>query len=226
MAVSNRRIEIYIESLEAQLPPLLRKIEKKALEDGVPILKKPARDLLRVQIGQLRPARVLEVGTAVGFSALYMSHFIPSGGKLTTIEKVPERIAGAKRNFALAEEILEQRNVSITLLEGDAAKILKELVEQEEQYDLVFMDAAKGQYMHFLPDVLKLLAPSGTLISDNVLQDGMLIESRYAVTRRDRTIHLRMRKYLYALTHENGLDTVILPAGDGIALTRKKSENE
>lgn len=226
MAVSNRRIEIYIESLEAQLPPLLRKIEKKALEDGVPILKKPARDLLRVQIGQLRPARVLEVGTAVGFSALYMSHFIPSGGRLTTIEKVPERIAGAKRNFALAEEILEQRNVSITLLEGDAAKILKELVEQEEQYDLVFMDAAKGQYMHFLPDVLKLLAPSGTLISDNVLQDGMLIESRYAVTRRDRTIHLRMREYLYALTHENGLDTVILPAGDGIALTRKKSENE
>lgn len=226
MAVSNRRIEIYIESLEAQLPPLLRKIEKKALEDGVPILKKPARDLLRVQIGQLRPARVLEVGTAVGFSALYMSHFIPSGGRLTTIEKVPERIAGAKRNFALAEEILEQRKVSITLLEGDAAKILKELVEQEEQYDLVFMDAAKGQYMHFLPDVLKLLAPSGTLISDNVLQDGMLIESRYAVTRRDRTIHLRMREYLYALTHENGLDTVILPAGDGIALTRKKSENE
>lgn len=226
MAVSNRRIEIYIESLEAQLPPLLRKIEKKALEDGVPILKKPARDLLRIQIGQLRPARILEVGTAVGFSALYMSHFIPAGGKLTTIEKVPERIAGAKKNFALAEEILEQRNVSITLLEGDAAKILKELVEQKEQYDMVFMDAAKGQYMHFLPDVLKLLVPSGTLISDNVLQDGMLIESRYAVTRRDRTIHLRMREYLYALTHENGLDTVILPAGDGIALTRKKSENE
>lgn len=225
MAVSNRRIEIYIESLEAELPPLLRKIEKKALEDEVPILKKPARDLLRFQIGQLKPARILEVGAAVGFSALYMSHFIPSGGKLTTIEKVPERIAGAKRNFALAKEILEQRNVSITLLEGDAARILKELVEQKEQYDMVFMDAAKGQYMHFLPDILKLLGPSGTLISDNVLQDGMIIESRYAVTRRDRTIHLRMREYLYALTHENSLDTVILPVGDGVALTRKKSEN-
>lgn len=108
------------------------------------------------------------------------------------------------------------RENRITLLEGDATEILKEL---DGSYDMIFMDAAKGQYIHFLSEVLRLLAPGGILISDNVLQDGDIIESRFAVTRRNRTIHARMREYLYVLTHTAGLKTVILPVGDGVALT-------
>ena len=111
---------------------------------------------------------------------------------------------------------MEQR---ITLLEGDATDILKEL---EGPYDFIFMDAAKGQYMAFFEDVMRLLAPGGILISDNVLQDGDVIESRFAVTRRNRTIHSRMREYLYTLTHHDELTTTILPIGDGMAVSVRR----
>ena len=109
----------------------------------------------------------------------------------------------------------------ITLIEGDAMEVLKSL---DGPYDLIFMDAAKGQYPHYLPEVLRLLAPGGVLMSDNVLQDGNLIESRFAVERRDRTIHSRMREYLYTLKHHENLETSILPLGDGVALSVKKNE--
>lgn len=104
-------------------------------------------------------------------------------------------------------------------MEGDAAEILKGL---EGAYDFIFMDAAKGQYIHFLPDILRLLADGGMLVSDNVLQDGDVIESRFAVTRRNRTIHARMREYLYELKHHPRLETVILPVGDGVTLSIRK----
>ena len=120
----------------------------------------------------------------------------------------------AKENFARYD-----KDGRITLLEGDAAEVLKEL---DGHYDMIFMDAAKGQYIHFLPDVLRLLSPGGLLVSDNVLQDGNIIESRYAVTRRDRTIHSRMREYLYELKHNELLETVILPVGDGVTLSTKR----
>ena len=103
-------------------------------------------------------------------------------------------------------------------MEGDATEILKEL---DGTYDVIFMDAAKGQYINFLPDILRLLSPGGLLISDNVLQDGDIIESRFAVTRRNRTIHARMREYLYELKHHPELETVILPVGDGVTLSTK-----
>ena len=106
------------------------------------------------------------------------------------------------------------------MLEGDAADILKEL---EGTFDLIFMDAAKGQYIHFMPDILRLLASGGILVSDNVLQDGDIMESRFAVTRRNRTIHSRMREYLFELTHHELLETCILPVGDGITASVKKS---
>ena len=107
---------------------------------------------------------------------------------------------------------------SMTLLEGDATEILKTL---QEPYDMIFMDAAKGQYIHFLPDVMRLLKKGGILVSDNVLQDGDVMESRYAVTRRNRTIHSRMREYLYELKHNNQLVTDILPVGDGVTVSVK-----
>ena len=95
-------------------------------------------------------------------------------------------------------------------------------MEEDGAYDLIFMDAAKGQYINFLPDILRLLAPSGLLVSDNVLQEGELMESKYAVIRRNRTIHNRMREYLYQLTHCEELETTILPVADGVALSAKR----
>lgn len=132
---------------------------------------------------------------------------------ITTIENYGKRIPAAKANFLRAGK----ENV-IELLEGDASQVMKGLAGP---YDFVFMDAAKGQYIHFLPEVMRLLAPGGVLVSDNVLQDGDIIESRFAVTRRNRTIHKRMREYLYELTHRDGLTTCVLPMGDGVAVSVK-----
>jgi predicted O-methyltransferase YrrM len=175
------------------------------------------QSLLRLLITWSRPKQILEVGTAIGFSALLMSEYAPADCHITTIEKYEKRIPLAKENF-------EKNGKSdfITLLEGDAAEVLANL-DEDGKYDIIFMDAAKGQYINFLPDVLRLLSPTGLLVSDNILQEGELIESKYAVTRRNRTIHNRMREYLYALTHNMELETTILPVADGIALSAKKA---
>lgn len=213
------RIAAYIDSLESELPEVLRKIELKALEEYVPIIKKPTQSLLRFLIYANQPKRILEVGTAVGFSSIFMSEYMPLDSKIITIEKMQKRIDKAKKNIKMAD-----RCDKIQLLEGDAAVILKELTKDlNNQFDFIFMDAAKGQYLNFMPDILKLLSIGGLLISDNVLQDGDVAESRYAVTRRNRTIHYRMRDYLYTLTHSEELNTVVLPIGDGVTLSTKIS---
>ncbi len=214
--ITNERIAAYIESLEMELPEHLKKIEKEALADYVPIIKKPTRSLLRFLIHLYQPKKILEVGTAVGFSAILMSEYMPANCKITTIERIPKRILEAKKNIKTAG-----KEKVITLLEGDAADILAELAAQGERYDMIFMDAAKGQYPHFLPDIMTMLPKGGLLISDNVLQDGDIVESRYAVTRRNRTIHFRMRDYLYQLTHMEGMDTVVMPIGDGVTLSTR-----
>ena len=211
----NERIAVYLRSLESPENPLLEEIEQEALASYVPIIRKETQSLLKTLLTMLRPARVLEVGTAVGFSALLMSEYLPEDAHITTIEKYEKRIPIARQNFRRAG-----KEEQITLIEGDAMEVLRSL---DGPFDLVFMDAAKGQYPHYLPEVLRLLTPGGVLMSDNVLQDGSLIESRFAVERRDRTIHSRMREYLYELKHREDLMTSILPLGDGVALTVKKA---
>ena len=211
----NERIAVYLRSLESPENPLLEEIEQEALASYVPIIRKETQSLLKTLLTMLRPARVLEVGTAVGFSALLMSEYLPEDAHITTIEKYEKRIPIARQNFRRAG-----KEEQITLIEGDAMEVLKSL---DGPFDFVFMDAAKGQYPHYLPEVLRLLTPGGVLMSDNVLQDGSLIESRFAVERRDRTIHSRMREYLYELKHREDLMTSILPLGDGVALTVKKA---
>jgi predicted O-methyltransferase YrrM len=134
--------------------------------------------------------------------------------KITTIEKYDKRIIKARENIAKC-----RAGEYIELLEGDAADILPEL---SGQYPFIFMDAAKGQYLHFLPWVIKLLSPGGMLITDNILQDEDMLRSRYAVRRRDRTIHARMREYLYTLMHHEQLGTMLLEDGDGLAVSVKK----
>ena len=198
----------------AILSIIIEEIEKEALEAYVPIIRKETQSFLKVLLTIQKPKRILEVGTAVGFSAVLMSHYMPKDGHIITIENYEKRIPIAKPNFVRAG-----KEKQITLLEGDAADILKEL---REPFDFIFMDAAKGQYIHFMPEIFRLLKPEGILVSDNVLQDGDIIESHFIVTRRNRTIYKRMREYLYELTHSDELVTSVLPIGDGITVSVKK----
>ncbi|MDD6305374.1 MAG: O-methyltransferase [Clostridiales bacterium] len=216
--IVDERLVTYINSLDSGNTEILDQIEKEAIADDVPIIRKEMQQFLKLLLSIKRPARILEVGTAVGFSALLMAEYNPVDCQITTIENYEKRIPIARENFRRA-----RKEEKITLLEGDAAEILKTL---ETPYDLIFMDAAKGQYIHFMPDVLRLLSKDGVLVSDNVLQDGDIIESRFVVTRRNRTIHKRMRDYLYELTHNEELVTAVLPVGDGITVSSHISPKE
>ena len=211
--IVDERMAAFIDSLDKGNTPFLDEIEKFALETQVPIIRKSMQGLLKFLLAYVKPKKILEVGTAIGFSALLMSEYAPEDCHITTIEKYEKRIPVARENFKRAG-----KEKDITLIEGDAMEVLKTL---EGTYDIIFMDAAKGQYINFLPDIMRLLPQGGLLISDNVLQDGDIIESRFAVTRRNRTIHARMREYLYELKHNPQLETVILPVGDGVTLSTK-----
>jgi predicted O-methyltransferase YrrM len=211
--ISEERIRTFINSLDRGNAPFLDELEKEALGGNVPIIRKDSQGLMKFLMAMCRPANILEVGCAVGFSALLMAEYTDKDTKITTIEKFEKRIPVARSNF----EKYDKDN-KITLLEGDAADILAGL---SDSYDFIFMDAAKGQYLTFLPDCKRLLKKGGLLVSDNVLQDGDVMESRFAVTRRNRTIHERMRDYLYAIKHDPELESVILNIGDGMALSYK-----
>ena len=213
MVGENDRISSFINSLDPGNLPFLDELERAALEDQVPIIRKDTQALLKFLMAQNKPKNILEVGCAVGFSALLMAAYTDADTKITTIEKFEKRIPVARENFSKYDT-----EGKITLLEGDATDILKGL---DPGYDFIFMDAAKGQYINFLPDCLRILNKGGLLVSDNVLQDGDVFESRFAVTRRNRTIHARMREYLYELKHNNQLNTVILTVGDGMTLSVK-----
>ena len=211
--VEQDRIKAFINSLDGGNEPYLDELEIIAKQQDVPIIRKDTQALLKFLMVQSKPLNILEVGAATGFSALLMAEYSSPETKITTIEKYEKRIPVARENF-----IKYDRDNKITLLEGDATEILKAL---QPGYDFIFMDAAKGQYINFLPDCLRILNKGGLLVSDNCLQDGDVIESRFAVTRRDRTIHARMREYLYELKHNDMLNTVILTVGDGMTLSVK-----
>lgn len=216
--IVNERMVTYINSLDRGHTPFLEELEARAREDRVPIIRREMQSFLKTLLAMNQPKRILEVGTAVGFSALLMAQYGPADCRITTIENYEKRIPVARENFRRAG--MEGR---ITLLEGDATDILKGL---EGPYDLIFMDAAKGQYLHFLPELLRLLPVGGVLLSDNVLQDGDIIESHFAVERRNRTIYKRMREYLRRLKQDPALTTSILPLGDGVTVSVKVREEE
>ena len=209
--IVDERMITYINSLDTGNTPFLEELEQKAKEDFVPVIRREMQSFLKVLLAMKQPARILEVGTAVGFSALLMCEYNPAPCHITTIENYEKRIPLALENFRKAG-----REDCITLLQGDAADFLKKLTGP---FDLIFMDAAKGQYLHFLPQVLRLMKKGSILVSDNVLQDGDIIESRFVVERRNRTIHKRMREYLYQLKHRKELITCVLPLGDGVTVS-------
>lgn len=212
--IIDERFVTYINSLDQGNTVILDTIEKEALDTFVPIIRKEMQSFLKVLLAMQRPMRILEVGTAVGFSSILMAEYNPVECEIVTIENYAKRIPIARENFIRAG-----KEKQITLIEGDATEVLKTL---DTPFDMIFMDAAKGQYINFMPDILRLLKVNGVLVSDNVLQDGDIIESHYAVTRRNRTIYKRMREYLYELTHREDLVTAVLPVGDGITLSIKK----
>lgn len=212
--IVNERIVDYINSLDCGNSDICNLIEEEARRDDVPIIRREMKNFLKVMLAIKQPKNILEVGTAVGYSSILMSENISAQSHITTIENYKVRIPIARNNIKRAGK----KDV-ITLIEGDATEVLKEL---NGEYDFIFMDAAKGQYIHFLPDIIRLMPEGGVLISDNVLQDGDIVESRYGVTRRNRTIHTRMRDYIYELTHSEYFTTSIVPIGDGITLSVKK----
>lgn len=216
--IVDERMTAFINSLDTPNHELLEQIEQEALEADVPVIRKEMQSFLKVLTEMKKPMRILEVGTAVGFSALMMSEYAPEGCRITTIEKDEKRILAARGNFRRAG-----KEKDIELLAGDAGEILRGLLEP---YDFIFMDAAKAQYITWLPDIKRLLKEGGVLVSDNVLQEGDICESHFAVERRNRTIHKRMREYLYALKHDQELLTSIVPIGDGASVSiRRKGKS-
>jgi predicted O-methyltransferase YrrM len=212
--IVNEHITKYLESLDGDEPSQLMQLERWALSEGVPIIRRDTQRYLRFMLTSKKPKAVLEIGTAVGFSTLYMLEYAPEDCMITTLEKVEMRLVHARENLAGRERI--------KLIEGDAGESLKKLVSEGSSFDMIFLDAAKGQYPAWLPDILKLLPAGGVLLTDNVLLEGSIAESKFSIERRDRTIHMRMRDYLYEITHDERLETVILPIGDGLAVSYVK----
>ena len=212
--IVEERIVDYIRSLETRNNEILETIEQEALKERVTIIRKEMQSFLKVLLLLKRPKRILEIGAAVGFSAILMSEYAGDDCRIDTIENYEKRIQKARENIKMAG-----KEKQIHLLCGDAMEMLKTL---EEPYDMIFVDAAKAQYIAYFPEVMRLLKKEGMLISDNVLQDGGIMESRFAVERRDRTIHSRMREYLYLLKHDDRLETAVVPIGDGASVSIKK----
>ena len=203
--ITDDRTATYIDSLARPNTPFLEELEKKAHADGIPIIRKPAQSLLKYLLAQNRPSSILEIGTATGFSAIFMATCATGDVHIDTIENYDKRIC---------------------LMEGDAQSIIEDLEARHRTYDMIFVDAAKAQYISYLPVCKKLLATGGVLVSDNVLFDGDIVLSRFAVRRRDRTIHSRMREYLRALSEDEELVTTILPIGDGMTISVKAGVSE
>ena len=212
--VQSERMEIFLRSMEGRDLPWLEDMEETARSEYIPIIRPETKSFLRVLIQMTSPGSILEIGTAIGYSALVMAQQSGPETRIVTIEQDKDRISRAKENFARF-----YREGKIRLLEGDASSILAGM---QGEYDLVFMDAAKGQYLNFLPDVLRLTRCGGVVVSDNVLQEGSLLDSHYALERRKRTIYHRMREYLYVLKHTPGLLTSVIPLGDGVSITIKQ----
>ena len=204
----------YINSLDRGNTPFLEELEQTALRDRVPVIRRDMQSFIKTFLAMNQPGRILEVGTAIGFSTLLMCEYGREDLQIVTIENYDKRIPIARENFRRAG-----REDQITLLEGDAGELLKTL---EGPFDMIFMDAAKGQYIHWLPDIRRLMTKGSVLISDNVLQEGDIIESHYLVERRKRTIYKRMREYLYELKHDPSFVTSILPLGDGVTVSVKQ----
>ena len=209
--LTDARMTAFINAMDRGHTPFLEELFAEACRDHVPVIRREMQSFLKTLMVMQRPERILEIGTATGFSAILMAAYNPAPCRILTIENYEKRIRAAGENIRRSGFAKQ-----ITLLEGDAADRLRELTDP---FDFIFLDAAKGQYIRFLPELLRLMHPGSVLLADNVLQGGDILESRFIVERRCRTIHRRMREFLLALKRDSLLETSVLPLGDGAALS-------
>ncbi|MPN24954.1 Protein-L-isoaspartate O-methyltransferase [bioreactor metagenome] len=213
--IVNELVEGYIRNTLTDKEGLLRDLEVYALENNVPIVHKEVSELLKVLLKVQKPKRILEVGCAIGYSSILFASTLGADVEIITVERNEKMIEKAKENIKLAG--LEN---NITILEGDAEEKLKEV---DGEFDMIFLDAAKGQYQLFYDMVIDKLKVDGLLISDNILYKGMVAHDDFVI-RRKKTIVKRMRNYLDYICTCNYLDTSLIPIGDGVALSYKKAE--
>jgi predicted O-methyltransferase YrrM len=224
----SKHLSDYLSSLQPDLPEFLEGLYNQAREERVPVIRREAQSLLRFLVLDREPGRVLEIGTAIGFSSCFMAEFLPAGAVLDTVEKDDARYIVATANvnaFALDYEKRYNRKApDICPYHEDAEAFLARLSENGAKYDLIFLDAAKAQYPVYLRYIEKLMTKRSILVTDNVLQEGTLAESKFTVTRRDRTIHLRMREFADVLFRSGRFDSILLPLGDGMTISRLSSK--
>jgi predicted O-methyltransferase YrrM len=203
----------YINSIQKEWDEPIVELEKFAEENNVPIIQKEVSKFLYVIGSVLKPSKILEVGTAIGYSAIIFSKFLKDNGKIITIEK-------SEKMWQEAEKNIEKFNLkdTITILKGDALDVLPNI---NESFDMIFIDASKGHYDEFFKFAKKYIRDGGMIISDNVLYKGM-IATEDLVVRRKKTIVNRMRNYLNNLVNDEEFDTSILPIGDGVAISLKR----
>lgn len=201
---------------QAAFPGVLGEIEAYANERGIPVIPHETAIFLDFLMSLIRPKSVLEIGTAIGFSAGVMAQHLAPGGQLTTIDRYPKMYERAKENF---EKLGIQDQ--ITLIEEDAANVLPDLVAS---YDVIFMDSAKAKYVDFLPDCLRLLSDTGLILIDDVFQGGTVLDDEDTIPKRVRTIHRKLNKLLKTVHEDPKLKSSLLPLGDGILMIQKVSE--
>lgn len=221
--IVNDNITKYLHSLETDNEPFLEELRNYAKEHEVPIIRREMESFLSLLLQLSKAEKVLEIGTGIAYSASFMARHSQFLKQIDTIENYPPRIEKAKETLQIYQELSGESGAVIKLIEGDAAKVLREL---KGDYDLIFLDGPKAQYLTMLPDLLRLLKEGGILLADNVLQEGELVQSRYVTQRRDRTIHERMRDFVWEVKHHPQLLTSVLTIGDGVTLSYKKTEAE
>ena len=187
-------------------------IKKKALEDKVPIIMDDTLEVIAKILDEIKPKKILEIGTAVGYSAICFSEYLQENGKIDTIERDTERVKEARENIKKAE--VEEK---INIYEGDAVEILPTL---NDEYDVVFIDAAKGKYPFFLNQALRMIKPGGVIFADNILYKGYVMSDYNK--HKQRTAVRGLREFLKNLNENENLTTEIIEVGDGLAISRKK----
>ena len=194
----------------------LEKIKIKALEEHIPIIMDDTLNVVGNLLGKIKPNAILEIGTAVGYSAMCFSKYLAEDGLIDTIERDEKRIEEAKQNFKKVE--VENK---INLYEGDAVEILPTL---NEKYDVVFIDAAKGKYPFFLKEALRMLKQDGIIFADNILYKGYVMSDYNK--HKQRTAVRNLREYIKETTENPNLETEILEVGDGLAISKMKSNKK
>lgn len=213
-SIDTIRISDFIMSLVSENDNDIINLKNQALANNVPIIRDETKQFLRMLLNIYKPNQILEIGTAVAYSTLVM-HRTCKDAQIVTVENYKKRIEEAKKNIDTYFD-----KDKIKLIESDAGEYLKNIKDIE--FDFVFLDAAKGQYINWITDIKRLLHKGSILVSDNIFKDGEVIESKFLIKKRDRTIHKRMREFLNYISKDKDFETYIFNIGDGISVSIKK----